>query len=144
VSYSVDINLLVYATTKENPFHAKARPFLEQCVRGPDEFALTWATVMGYLRISTHPRILARPLTPQEARANIRSLLAHPHIRLIAEQRGFWPLFEESVGEMELRGPIIPDAHLAVLLLQHGVGRIYTADSDFQRFPFLEAVNPLV
>lgn len=36
-----------------------------------------------------------------------------------------------------------PFAHIAALLRQHGVDRIYTADSDFRKFAFLEVINPL-
>ena len=36
-----------------------------------------------------------------------------------------------------------PDAHLAALLLQHGVRTLYTNDRDFRKFDFLETRNPL-
>jgi predicted nucleic acid-binding protein len=32
----------------------------------------------------------------------------------------------------------VPDAHLAVLLRQHGAGTLYTRDGDFKRFDFLD------
>ena len=35
------------------------------------------------------------------------------------------------------------DAHTAVLMREHGVRRIYTRDTDFHRFPFIEVVDPL-
>jgi predicted nucleic acid-binding protein len=43
-----------------------------------------------------------------------------------------------------VRGNLVPDAHLAALLRQHGVRRLYTADTDFHRFPFLEVSDPFV
>jgi predicted nucleic acid-binding protein len=36
----------------------------------------------------------------------------------------------------------VPDAHVASLLRQHGVGTLYTNDADFKRFGFLRVVNP--
>jgi predicted nucleic acid-binding protein len=36
----------------------------------------------------------------------------------------------------------VPDAHLAALLRQHGVGTLYTNDRDFRRFDFLRVINP--
>jgi predicted nucleic acid-binding protein len=36
----------------------------------------------------------------------------------------------------------VPDAHLAALLLQHGIRTIHTNDNDFRRFPFLKVENP--
>jgi uncharacterized protein len=42
----------------------------------------------------------------------------------------------------ELRGNLVPDAHLAALAMEHGVG-VCSADSDFARFPQINWVNPL-
>lgn len=38
---------------------------------------------------------------------------------------------------------LVPDAHLAAILLQHDVRKLYTNDSDFRRFTFLDVRNPL-
>jgi predicted nucleic acid-binding protein len=40
-------------------------------------------------------------------------------------------------------GNLVPDAHIATILRQHGVRKLYTADTDFKKFGFLEVVNPL-
>ena len=42
-----------------------------------------------------------------------------------------------------LRGNTFHDAETAVLMREHGVRRIYTRDTDFHRFPFLEPIDPL-
>jgi predicted nucleic acid-binding protein len=41
-----------------------------------------------------------------------------------------------------VRGNLVPDAHLAALLRQHGVRRLYTNDADFRKFAFLDVRNP--
>ncbi len=41
-----------------------------------------------------------------------------------------------------LAGNVIHDAHTAVLMREHGIRRIYTRDTDFHRFPFLEPIDP--
>ena len=41
-----------------------------------------------------------------------------------------------------MRGNLVPDAHLAALLRQHGIRTLYTNDSDFRRFSFLDVRNP--
>jgi predicted nucleic acid-binding protein len=49
-----------------------------------------------------------------------------------------------TVAELPaLRGNLLHDAHTAVLMREHGIRTIYTRDSDFHRFPFLEVVDPL-
>jgi len=43
-----------------------------------------------------------------------------------------------------VRGNLVPDAHLAAVLRQHGVVTLYTHDRDFRKFDFLRAIDPLV
>ena len=41
-----------------------------------------------------------------------------------------------------LSGNLMHDAGTAVLMREHGIGKIVTRDVDFHRFPFLEPVDP--
>jgi predicted nucleic acid-binding protein len=41
-----------------------------------------------------------------------------------------------------LHGNLLYDAQIAVLMREHGIKRIYTRDTDFHRFPFLEPIDP--
>jgi predicted nucleic acid-binding protein len=43
----------------------------------------------------------------------------------------------------DLSGNIFHDAHTAILMREHGIARICTRDADFNRFPFLEVIDPL-
>ena len=108
-----------------------------------DILYLSWPTIMGYLRIATHPSIFDEPLTPDEAMANVETLLNLPHCRCLAEEDGFWETWRATVGELAVRGNLVPDAHLAVLLRLHGVRRLYTHDRDFRRFDFIDVRDPL-
>ena len=98
--------------------------------------------MMSYLRIATHPRIFATPLAPAEALANVEALTHLPHVRLLSEEPGFLEVYREVSGTFPVRGNLVPDAHLAALLRQHGVKTLYTRDTDFRRFDFLEVRNP--
>jgi len=109
-----------------------------------DLFCLGWPTVMSYLRIATHPSVFDRPLTPGEAMANIETLQNLPHTRFLAEEEGFWNIYRELTAKVLTRGNLVPDAHLAALLRQHGVKKLYTHDRDFLKFPFLDVSDPLV
>ncbi len=75
MSFAIDVNLLLYASDTESPLHERARDFLQSCMRQGELFCLAWPTLMGYLRIATHPAVFARPLTPAEAAANVGVLL---------------------------------------------------------------------
>lgn len=73
---------------------------------------------------------------------NVDSLLRLPHVRVLSEEEGFWRIYREVANAFPVRGNLVPDAHLAALLRQHGVRTLYTNDSDFRRFSFLQVLNP--
>lgn len=142
MSYALDVNVLLYAVDEESPEHAPAREFLGRCAAGPEVCCLGWPTVMAFLRMSTNPRIFARPLTPDGAERNMSSLLARPHVRALSELDGFWEIYRRTTRGLAVRGNLVPDAHLAALLVQHGVTTLYTRDSDFHKFREIQVREP--
>jgi toxin-antitoxin system PIN domain toxin len=144
VSFSCDVNVLLYASDTSSPVHATASRFLQEAAVGGDLFCLGWPTVMSYFRMATHPRIFAAPLRPAEALANIQALAALPVVRFLAEDDGFLDVYREVTGAFPVRGNLVPDAHLAALLKQHGVTTLFTRDADFNKFAFLDVRDPFV
>ena len=142
MSYSVDVNVLLYASDASSPRQATAMRFLRQRASDPDLFCIAWPTLMAYLRISTHPRIFAHPLAPAEALRNVESMLGLPRVRVLSEREGFLETYRAVTGRFPVRGNLVPDAHLASLLRQYGVPRLYTIDRDFRKFDFLDVVDP--
>jgi uncharacterized protein len=142
VSFAVDVNVLLYASDRSSPFAARAVEFLETCAAGSDVWCLAWPTVMGYLRMVTHPAICREPLAPEAAMQNVESLLRLPHVRTLGEDERFWDVYKDVVGEVPARGNLVPDAHLAALLRLHGVTTLYTNDKGFRRFDFLNVRDP--
>jgi toxin-antitoxin system PIN domain toxin len=140
---SVDTDILLYASDQESPHHERVKKFLEARGEDPDLLCLSWVTLMGYQRIATHPSIFRNPLSAQLAWGNVKGLLALPRCRVITEQEGFNQEYEQVSRTVGVKGNLVPDAHLAVILRQHGVSKIYTADTDFRKFEFLTVVNPL-
>ena len=144
MSYAVDVNILLYASDASSPLHERATTFLETCVRSHEVFCLGWVSIMSYLRMATHSRIFARPLSHDEAARNVETLLSAPHCRAIGEEEGFWDLYREITSAVPTRGNLVPDAHLAALLRQHGIVTLYTHDRDFRKFPNLDVRDPLI
>lgn len=142
MSFSCDVNVLLYASDAASPVHEPARRFLRQAVSGGDVFYLCWPTVMSYLRIATHPSIFAAPLSPSEAMANVDALAGLPHVRFLAEGEGFLEVYRDLTADAPMRGNLVPDAHLAAILRQHGVRTLYTRDRGFRRFAFLDVRDP--
>jgi toxin-antitoxin system PIN domain toxin len=143
VSFAIDVNVLLYASDEASPFARQAAAFLAECAAGREILCVAWPTVMSYLRISTHPTIFASPLDPDEAMRNIEALVQLPHVRVLSEEEGFWDIYRTLTRRLAVRGNLVPDAHLAALLRQHGVRILYSSDRDFRRFDFLEVRDPL-
>src|SRR6516225_1373273 len=98
MSYSLDVNLLLFASDRSNERHDAARRFLESCAEGPELLCLAWPTLMSYLRIATHPSIFTAPLSPNEAFDNVSALLARPHVRAVSELEGFAGAYKQVTG----------------------------------------------
>jgi predicted nucleic acid-binding protein len=79
MSRTVDTNILVYATHTASPFHDRARALVEHLVAGPGLAYVLWPAILGYVRIVTHPNILASPLSSDEAMSNVEALIAPSH-----------------------------------------------------------------
>lgn len=141
MSVTVDANVLIYASNEAEPVHEPARLLVERLAAGPEILYLFWPTIMGYLRIVTHPSVLPRPLSPKDAVSNVEALIAQAHVRTPGEAEGFWELYLATRNDAD-RGNDVPDGHLAALMRQHGVGTIYTRDRDFRRFDGITAEDP--
>lgn len=143
MSFSVDVNILLYASDTGSPHYERARAFVDSCMRHDELFCLGWPTVMSYLRTATHPSVFDRPLKPHEAMANMESLQRLSHSRFLSEEEGFWEVYRGLTNQLPVRGNLVPDAHLAALLRQHKVTTLYTHDRDFRKFDFLKLRDPL-
>lgn len=133
--------MLLYASNSDDPAHPEARELLEELAGGSSLLYLFWPTIMGFLRIATHPGIFPDPLPPRVALATVTKLLARPNVRTEAEGARFWEVYRKVAGE-DTRGNHVPDAQLAALMRAHGVSTIYTRDRDFRRYEGIVVRDP--
>ncbi|MGH8501437.1 MAG: type II toxin-antitoxin system VapC family toxin [Gammaproteobacteria bacterium] len=139
----IDANLLIYAVNSDSSHHPAARRWLEQVLSESTEVGLAWIVILAFIRITTRPGILQSPLEPDVACGFIADWLEQPFVNTIAPGPNHWPLLRNLLTATGTAGNLTSDAHLAALALEHR-GAIYSADYDFQRFPGLTHVNPLV
>ncbi|MCA9796696.1 MAG: type II toxin-antitoxin system VapC family toxin [Candidatus Eremiobacteraeota bacterium] len=138
----LDANLLLYAYDSTNPHHPQAREQLEQLLSRDEPVWLCWPVVLAFVRIATNPRLLTQPLEPDEAFAIVDSWLARTNVAWVGPGPGHWAILKRLIKEGQARGPLVSDAHLAALALEHGATLLST-DRDFARFPGLNYTNPL-
>ena len=138
-----DTNVLVHAADTDSPFHEVCRTSVVQAREGPSPAFVTWSVCYEFLRVTTHPRVSRHPWTPAEAWGFIEALLASPAFDLLTATRRHAAVLTQTLSELpDVRGNLFHDLHIAVLMREHGVSRICTRDSDFNRFPFLTVIDP--
>jgi toxin-antitoxin system PIN domain toxin len=140
----VDTNVLVYAADADSPLHDPCRTWLERQRARPDAWYTTWPILYEFLRVTTHPRVMRRPWNAPAAWAFVAALLASPGLAILVQTERHADVAAMVLAELPyLAGNLLHDAHTAILMREHGVGRICTRDADFSRFPFLEVIDPL-
>jgi uncharacterized protein len=141
---AVDTNVLVYAADADSHFHRPCRDWIERRRQRPDAWYITWAIVYEFLRVTTHPRVLQRPWTAPAAWKFVAALLASPGLGVLVATERHAAVAEEIIATLpHIGGNLFHDAHTAVLLREHGIKQICTRDTDFNRFSFLEVIDPL-
>ena len=138
-----DVNLLLYAYDSESPRQAAAREWLEQSLSGTETFALSWAVMVGFLRIATNPAIFTQPWHADEALDLLDSWLAQPVATVVHPTGRHAAVLRDLLAPLGAAGNLTSDAHLAALAIEHGA-RLYSCDNDFSRFSGLRWVDPLL
>ncbi len=137
-----DINLLVYAHNVSAPSHDPARVWWEGCLNGTEGIALPWVVILGFVRITTQPRIFPKPLSPTAAAERVQEWLDQPHVFVLNPATNHFRTLSSLLIAIELGGNLTTDAHLAALAIETGY-TLNSTDTDFARFPGLKWVNPL-
>ena len=138
----IDANILLYASDTASVHHEPARRWLEGSLSGPETFGFAWVALLAFLRIGTNPRLRKNGPTLEEAAAMVADWLARPAVTLLNPGERHWEILRDMMTAGQARGPLITDAHLAALAIEHGA-TLATTDRDFARFPGLKFFNPL-
>ncbi|MBK9062910.1 MAG: type II toxin-antitoxin system VapC family toxin [Acidobacteria bacterium] len=138
----VDANILIYAVDADSPHHAKARRWLEETLSGTTRVGLAWVVVLAFLRLTTSPAVMRRPLAVERALRYVDEWLEQPFVELVGPGEKHWPLLRTLLAATGAAGNLTSDAHLAALSLEISA-EIGSTDRDFGRFPGVRHVNPL-
>jgi uncharacterized protein len=140
---AVDTNVLVYAHREDSEFHSIAVRKLGALAQGKGAWALPWPCLHEFYSIVTHPQIFDPPTPQKAALGQIDAWLESPSVTLLSETAAHWKELRALLAAGRIGGPLVHDARVAAICLQHGVRQLWSSDRDFSRFPALNAVNPL-
>lgn len=143
--FLVDTNVLIYAANKDCDEHRAAAAAVKTWLSGSVPWAVTWGIVYEFLRIASHPRVFSRPLSANQALDFLEPVLSSDLVTVLIPSPRHEALLRDTVREFgKPAGNIFHDLHTAVLMREHGVSEIMTADTDFRKFPFLSVTNPVL
>jgi hypothetical protein len=137
-----DINILIYAYDSTSPRHAEARRWWETTLAGERPVGLAWATMLGFIRIMTHPRIQARPMRVTDCVRRVRSWIEHPRTEILTPGEQHADILFRFLTQLGSAGNLTSDAYLAALAVEYQAELVST-DADFARFQGLRWFNPL-
>jgi toxin-antitoxin system PIN domain toxin len=141
---AVDTNLLIYAHREDSEFHDNARTALKELAESGQRWGVPWPCVHEFIAITTHPRIFTPPTPLKTALAAIQVWINTPSCECLAEGPGYFDVLKKISAAGKIKGPMVHDARIAALCLDHGVKTLWTADRDFSRFLDLRTHNPLL
>ena len=141
---AVDTNLLVYAHREDAAWHDKACACIKRQAEGVAPWAIPWPCIHEFFAIVTHPRIYSPPTPADNAVEQIDAWMESPSLVMLGEAQDYWPQLRALILNGRIAGPMVHDARIAALCIQHGVQEIWTADRDFGRFSGILVNNPLL
>lgn len=137
----IDANILLYAYDSDSSHHAACRSWLEAAFNSEESVALPWQTLLAFVRICTNARATKKPLNSAEACEIVSNWLILVNVSVIGAGERFWELLKGQILEAQVTGPLVTDAALAALALEHGA-TLCTVDKDFRRFRGLKLFDP--
>jgi uncharacterized protein len=138
----IDANLLLYAHNSATEQHRVARRWIEGVFSSAEPVGVAWMTILAFLRVATNPRVFARPLSERDAVKIVGEWLSIPSVRVYEPGPRFWTILSGLILHSQVRGPLMSDAYLAAIAIEHGLV-LCTNDRDFSRFDGLRVFNPL-
>ena len=100
----IDANLLIYAYDRNSPHGERAREWLESVLAREPAIGLAWTAALAFLRLTTQPRMLQRPLTAEAACGVIGRLLEHPSVQLVTPGPRHWAILGHDRHFERFRG----------------------------------------
>ncbi|CAN5712070.1 type II toxin-antitoxin system VapC family toxin [soil metagenome] len=132
-----DVNVLLYASDASSSHHSTARAWVERTLSVTETVGFAIVVVLGFVRITTNPRIVANPITPSDAFEVIAEWLAQPPATVLHPGRRHLGVCRELLEAEGTAGNLTTDAHLAALAIEHGA-TLASFDGDFHRFRGLQ------
>jgi hypothetical protein len=97
--------------------------------------------MLGFVRIATNRKVVARPLPVRDVMERLQAWLALPQVHIAQPSDTHFARLRTELERLGTAANLTTDTHLAVLAMERGYV-LCSTDADFARFPGLRWVNP--
>src|SRR5260221_4290818 len=129
----IDVNILVYASVVGFVQHLRSRTWLNERLNGTARVGLPWAILLGFMRLTTNPRMVPNPMTLSAAWGEVKLWISCPVVWIPEPTDRHAEVFEALIPQAGGGPNLVPDLHLAALAIEHGLTLI-SSECDFSRF----------
>ncbi len=138
----IDANLLLYASHDYFAQHKNAIRWLDEQLNGSTPVGIPWPSLLAFVRLSTQPRVLEKPLNVVEAWRQVEQWLSVDKVWTPSPTDAHQSVLARLLKSTFMTSNLVNDAHLAALAIEHGL-LLCSADNDFARFDEVKWSNPL-
>lgn len=131
--YVVDTNVLVYATNTAAQQHLAARHWVASTLMAGETIGLPWVSVLGFIRLTTNPRIMSRPIGVADAIRAVEAWISQPNAILLEPGPRHLSVLGDLLRTVGTGGNLTTDAHIAALALENRCP-VATFDRGIARF----------
>ena len=133
-----DVNVWLALADGNHSHHAAAQRYWQH--QAASSVAFCRVTMLGFIRLATHPKVLSRPLSPAEAWGIYRQYLDQADVGIVHENPATEAVFETLTRQADFSPPLWTDAWIAAFALSNG-WRVVSFDADFNAFAGLDFLH---
>jgi toxin-antitoxin system PIN domain toxin len=137
-----DLNLILYAHDARSPFHKESLAWWEGLLNGEELVGIPWVVALGFLRMTTSPRVFMEPLSVSEASHYVSEWFECPIVRTLQPGKQHAKLLASLLKQVGVGGKLVTDAHICALAIEYRAV-VHTNDRDFDRFSGVRLHHPL-
>ena len=134
----LDVNVWLALVDENHVHHEKAITYWRE--QSASEIAFCRVTALAFLRLSTHPKILSRPLSSEEAWDVYQRYRVEARVVFILDSPGVDQGFMEYTRQSGFMHQLWTDCYLAALASFRNC-RVVSFDQDFHRFSKLDFLD---
>ena len=133
-----DVNVWLALADENHAHHETAKAYWQH--RSYPQIVFCRVTALAFLRLSTHPKVLSRPLDVNEAWEIYQRYRNECAVGFMEDSQDVDDLFMDMSRMTDFAHHLWTDCYLAALARCRSC-RIVSFDTDFQRFPELDFLH---